>query len=387
MKTKNILIFIDWFLPAYKAGGPIQSVLNMVHQLNSSYHFYIVTSDSDLDGALDIPEKDKNKWQDKENYHVMYLDKAHQTSQTYKAIFKERKFEVVYLNSLFSSRFSLLPLRIFSAQKTKIVLAPRGMLGKGALSIKPLKKKVFLNVFKLLGWHKKITWHATAETECKEIQNTFGKSVSIEVASNLSKKSSSEIQQKQKTENKLNVFFLSRISYKKNLLAAIKVLGTVDKKCAIKFTIIGPVEDEAYWKTCENEIKKLPAHIETTSLGAQPNEKLEEILKDQHILLLPTRHENFGHVIVESWQNGCPVIISDQTPWNELENKKIGIELPLNKEDQYKTKIEQFAAMNKLEFNEWSTNSKNQATQITNDKTLIEQYNKLFSVKSKRTKR
>jgi glycosyltransferase involved in cell wall biosynthesis len=377
----NILIFIDWFIPAYKAGGPIQSVLNMVQQLNSSFHFYIVTSDSDLDGALDIPEKDKNKWQDKENYHVMYLDKAHQTSQTYKEIFKERKFEVVYLNSLFSSRFSLLPLRIFSAQKTKIVLAPRGMLGKGALSIKPFKKKVFLNVFKLLGWHKKVTWHATAETERKEIQNTFSKSVLIQVASNLSKKCRSEIQQKQKTVNKLNVFFLSRISYKKNLLTALKVLGTIDKKYAIKFNIIGPVEDEAYWKACENEIKQLPAHIETTSLGAQPNENLEEILKDQHILLLPTRNENFGHVIVESWQNGCPVIISDQTPWSALEDKKIGLELPLNKEDQYKTKIEQFAAMNKLEFNEWSTNSKNKATQITNDKTLIEQYKKLFSVK------
>jgi hypothetical protein len=30
---KNIFITIPWFLPAYKAGGPVQSVANMVEQL------------------------------------------------------------------------------------------------------------------------------------------------------------------------------------------------------------------------------------------------------------------------------------------------------------------------------------------------------------------
>ena len=37
------------------------------------------------------------------------------------------------------------------------------------------------------------------------------------------------------------------------------------------------------------------------------------------------QHENFGHVIVESWQNGCPVLISENTPWKNLESQKLDL--------------------------------------------------------------
>ena len=49
MSEKNrILIFIDWFLPAYKAGGPIRSIANLVDHLSESFKFYIITGDRDL---------------------------------------------------------------------------------------------------------------------------------------------------------------------------------------------------------------------------------------------------------------------------------------------------------------------------------------------------
>ena len=39
MKNKKVLICIDWFLPAYKAGGPIQSISNMVNHLKNHIEF------------------------------------------------------------------------------------------------------------------------------------------------------------------------------------------------------------------------------------------------------------------------------------------------------------------------------------------------------------
>jgi glycosyltransferase involved in cell wall biosynthesis len=95
-------------------------------------------------------------------------------------------------------------------------------------------------------------------------------------------------------------------------------------------------------------------------------------------MLLPTQHENFGHVIVESWQNGCPVIISDQTPWHSLEKDKLGVELTLEQQDQFTNYIEQFAAMDQTEFNEWSKSAHKKGTQIANDPTIIEKYKELF---------
>lgn len=377
-KKANILIFIDWFLPAYKAGGPIQSVRNIVEQLSDAYNFFIVTSDADIDASLDLTEEDKNRWIQKEAYQLIYLDSNHQTGSFYKSLFSEKHIDVIYINSLFSKNFSILPLKTFSSSQAKIVLALRGMLGKGALAIKPLKKKIYLRLFKLFGWHKRVTWHATAITEKNEIENKFGNKVRIITASNLSKKSSKNLKIKDKKKNKLNVFFLSRISYKKNLLLAIEVLKKVDVSFKMEFTIIGPLEEKDYWEVCKTELEKLPQHINYKVLGAVPNEQIPELLNHQHILFLPTRHENFGHVIVEAWHNGCTTLISDQTPWVDLEQKKIGADIPLAEEDKFKDKLEMFAAMDEEVFKIWSENAKHYAETITNDKALIEQYHEIF---------
>ena len=375
----NVLIFIDWFIPAYKAGGPIQSVYNIIQQLNNSFNFYVVTSDSDIDIPLDLVESQKNNWINKGTFHVIYLDKSNQNRKTYKAIVTELNFDMVYLNSLFSLRFTLLPLSILSSLKEKIVLAPRGMLGKGSLRIKPFKKKLFLKSFKLLGWHKKVNWHVTTEIEKKSVLNFFGSYASVYLAANLSKTHPYKVTVKIKELNKLNVFFLSRISSIKNLIIAIKTLQYIEPKFKLNLTIIGPVEDEAYWQKCQKELQKLPKNVSYSIMGAVLNNEIPGILKNQHILFLPTRHENFGHVIVESWQNGCPTIISDQTPWTQLEEKKVGVDIPLAQEHLFKEKVEMFASMDQEEFNTWSTSAKKYVYQITNDEMLIKQYKKILS--------
>ena len=38
----KILVFIDWYKPAYKAGGPISSVYNLTELLGDEIQFYIV---------------------------------------------------------------------------------------------------------------------------------------------------------------------------------------------------------------------------------------------------------------------------------------------------------------------------------------------------------
>ena len=55
----KIFVSIPWFHPAYKAGGPIQSIANMVRQMCNyangqicKYQFNIFCSNKDLDGSL-----------------------------------------------------------------------------------------------------------------------------------------------------------------------------------------------------------------------------------------------------------------------------------------------------------------------------------------------
>ena len=57
-------------------------------------------------------------------------------------------------------------------------------------------------------------------------------------------------------------------------------------------------------------------------------------------ILLPTLGENFGHVISEALVGGCPVIISDQTPWRDLEKEQVGWDIDLNDEVSFVNAIQ-----------------------------------------------
>lgn len=376
---KRILIFIDWFLPGFKAGGPIQSVVNLINQLGDEVDIDVVTSDRDLGGIAAYPDLKFNQWLERENYRIIYLDETNQNVKRYLEFLKKSTYDCVYLNSLFSVNFSLKPLMILRKSDVKVILAPRGMLGKGALNIKPLRKKIFLQLFRLLGFSQRISWHATAPSEAAEVKEKFGTKAKVQIATNLSAVMPGTFPKKHKEKWHLNLFFLSRISKKKNLKGAIHFLSKIEKKYHIRFKIIGPIEEEKYWQECREIITSLPEHIQVKYVGAVPNPELNEKLKDQHFMLLPTFHENFGHVIMESWQNGCPVIISDKTPWEHLEQKKIGFDIPLEQEENFIKTIEKIAGMDQSEYEEWSKAAFHFAKEYCNDPKAIEASRKLFA--------
>ena len=75
INKKNILVCIDWFLPAYKAGGPIQSINNIISHFNNDINFWIYTSNKDLNEDLDLGNIKLNTWSNKNGYRIMYSDK------------------------------------------------------------------------------------------------------------------------------------------------------------------------------------------------------------------------------------------------------------------------------------------------------------------------
>src|SRR5207253_4830244 len=98
---------------------------------------------------------------------VFYIGDEKITRSKLSAIIKNIGYDHVYLNSFFSKPFSIYPLLLTKQGKINkpVVLAPRGMLGHGALSLKSKKKNVFIALSKLSGLHKGITWHATSAQE------------------------------------------------------------------------------------------------------------------------------------------------------------------------------------------------------------------------------
>ena len=54
-----------------------------------------------------------------------------------------------------------------------------------------------------------------------------------------------------------------------------------------------------------------------------------------HALLMPSLTENFSYTVLESLQAGIPVLISDQTPWRDLEAQGIGWDLSLENREPW----------------------------------------------------
>ena len=253
----KILCFAGYYLPAYKAGGPIKTILNMVEQL-PELEFSIVTRDRDLGDNFSFQNIALDKWQKVGNSDVFYLTNA---KQLISDVIKIRKFDVIYLNSFFDFGFSIkiiLALKLNRIQPCPVILAPRGEFSVGALAIKPFKKKFYIKLASILGLYKYVTWQASSTLERNDIIAALSVSEeNIFIAKDLpSKMVDFKFDKENIISSELRVVFISRVSPMKNLDFALKVLSSV--KGDVVFDIYGPQEDKIYWAECESLINKLP---------------------------------------------------------------------------------------------------------------------------------
>jgi glycosyltransferase involved in cell wall biosynthesis len=328
----RILIFIDWYAPAFKAGGPIRSVYNIVHAFKEDALWYIVTSTKDLGESIDMKGIKKNEWTLHEDINVIYLDSSGQNVESYKKLIQEIKPDALYLNSLFSNHFTLLPIQAYRqlGLKNRLIIAPRGMFSQGALAIKPFKKKLFFIYAKAVGMFKGVIWHASSAIEKKEILQVLGNKVNIQIAPNIGSlpKNTLEVA---KPRDELRIIMISRISPIKNIHVLLDAIGKTKNKSTITVTIIGNIEDESYFNECQ--IKATEMHLNVQFLGALPYHQILPHYATHHVFCSPTSNENFGHAIVEALSHGLPVIISQHTPWRQLQEKGVGYDLPLSAQD------------------------------------------------------
>lgn len=381
VKRRKVLVFIDWFLPGLNAGGPVRTCANMVERLKDEFDFSIVTRDTDLKSTIPYPSVVSNSWNIREDgTRVYYFSNDSLNYKNIEKIILEEKPDAIHLNSLFSYFFTIIPLNVVRKNKlkVKVVAGPRGMLSRGALAIKPLKKKIFLAAVKLVGLFKNVTWHASTPVEQNEIYKSFGRDVNVKLGIDLAPAITIVKTPREKLPGTLRMFYLGRISPVKNPLQCLVTLKNINSEFKIAFDIFGPVEDENYWNSCKDIIAGLPKHITVRNMGLIENEKLNSVLPNYHFLFLLSENENYGHAIVESLVSGCPVIIADRTPWRNLEKEKAGFDLPLENQSAINNAVVFAASMNQEVYNEWSEAAYSKALQITGNSQSVEDNKNLF---------
>jgi glycosyltransferase involved in cell wall biosynthesis len=331
-KKPKILVICNYYLPGYKRGGSLRTIVNMVDRLKSKFDFWIITLDHDGDG-IQYKDVKINEWNEVRNAKVFYLSKDKIKISKLRELIFDAAPTTIYINSVFAT-FSIyvLLLRKFSLiPKLKVILAPEGEISDGALELKSSKKKAFLKLAKTLGLHRNLIWKTTSEFEKYEAERIKGNGGKVFIAPNLPSRTFLEnYRQELKPEKKVGeakMIFLSRYMRKKNLNWLLELLDGV--KGSLILDIYGNLEDESYWREAQQIIKKLPENISIKYRGAIPHDEVVETIFNYHFFVLPTLGENFGHVFIEALAAGSPLVISDRTPWQELEAKDVGWDIPL----------------------------------------------------------
>lgn len=382
INKKKILVLNGQYLPGYKGGGPIQSCVNMIENLSNKFEFYVLTADRDFKSDVQYENIKINDWNQVGAANVFYMTPDRQTIKGFNEFFNSLDFDIMYLNGFFSPIFTIKPLILKWLGKLKgkkIILTPRGDF-TGGCENKKLKKYLYIYFSKLIGLYSGLIWHATSELEEKDIRKKF-KNSKIFTVPNLSAKYNPKKIILEKKQGELRLVFISRIFPKKNLKFALEILSKI-KKGNIVFDIYGPMEDKSYWYECKKIIKEMPSNIRIKYNGEIEHKYIEDIFSKYHAFLFPTLGENYGHVIVESMMASCLPIISDNTPWKELEQKGIGWDIPLDKIDMYIQSIDTLVNMDNEEFNNRCNKLKQYLFQMFDNEIVIQKYIDIFNRKS-----
>lgn len=332
-KKPRVLVFCDYFLPGYRAGGPITTLKNTVTALKDEFDFYVVTANRDYLSTEKYADIKEGSFSKRFGCSVYYVDPNLICRRLIIDIVDQVAPDSIYLNSLFSFHFSIkvLAARIFHRRDfPPTVLCPRGELNPSALQKGYIKKKVYLNAARVFGLYRGILWQATNPDEMESIAAFAGRGGAIKLASNLSRSPDAELQCENvaKEKGRIRLVFAARINKIKNLGFILDVLGQVGLPVELK--VVGPVDDADYWETCLTKQERLPSNIKVTYCGEMPPDRLIDAIRQCHALVLPTLGENFGHVIFEALAVGRPVLISDRTPWSDLESANAGWDIGLD---------------------------------------------------------
>ena len=329
----KILIINPHYYPGFRSGGPQRTVMNIADAFGEKNDIYILTQNRDM-GCSDSYDVETHKWIRVGNANVMYLPPKDYNIKFIKKYSAD--FNTVYSCGLFCKcTINAILLHKFNKSQ-KLYVAPMGVFSKAAISSKALKKRVFLFAFKHLGLFKNVIWSFTSELELEEAKASLCDVIKeYIIAEDLPRKVDfdAKIDRVNSCINQendvLKLVFLSRVSPKKNLEYCAQVLNDITDK-EIVFDVYGTAENEEYWDRCRKLLESLPKNIRYRYCGEVNSEKVLDVFSNYDAFLFPTKGENFGHVIYEALAAGCIPIISDQTPWLDLNENDCGYVWPLN---------------------------------------------------------
>jgi glycosyltransferase involved in cell wall biosynthesis len=378
---KRIFLLYPYYWPLFRAGGPVQSLFNLVANFKDQIDFYLISLNKDVNGEKPTHKLELYSWSKGTNNENVYFTSVISPALLFQLINKVKP-DLILINGIFHWHTSLFGLFCARIKGIKTIISPRGMLQEWGLRRGRLKKKLFLSIFKLLT-NKKSIWHATDEQEKIDILRIFGKGQEVHVASNIPR--SIGLSTSLPTEaaaqtgipfpdqsGKIKLVFLSLINPNKNLHLIVDAVNQLSHTYTLD--IYGPIIDENYWEICKSKI----INSSISYKGSIPPWEVPQTIRSYHFFVLPTQGENFGHAIFDALSSGVPVIISLNTPWKDIDNTKAGFYVDIDNPNSLKDLLENISFLTADDYNTYRIQSLKYASAYLSSKNYSKEYDFLI---------
>jgi len=378
LRRTRVLILLPHFLPGRAYGGPVRTVSNLMERLGGEFEFHLLTSDHDFRSSTpyDLPADQWLDWRGRAR--VRYASPAGRTASALAAAIRDTAPDLLYLNSLFHPRFSLLPLQLWRWGRLGhcgLALAPRGELAPAALAQKPWRKRLFLAAARAAGGYGRVAWQASGDHEAGHIRAAWPRALVV-TAPNLGVPPGEEPpRQRVKRPGELRLLFLGRVSRMKNLPFLLERLDGLPGR--VELQVAGPAEDAALLDGLRRRAAGLPG-LQVEFLGEVEPDAAGALLREADLLVQPSLGENFGQSILEALCRGLPVLVSDRTPWRGLSGRGAGWDLPLEDPGAFRQALETALSWSEEDRRSWAEAARRLGRERLEDPAALEGHRELF---------
>ena len=334
----RICLVSSSFYPATFYGGPISATWDLSQELaKKDVEMYISTTNANGNSRLKV---NTNRFiKQKEKLFVKYYHEQFINRFSLAFIFgiwdDIRKADVVYIQYLF--HYTVLFSLLFSRIQTKeIIICPRGSLGEWGLRY---KKKYFKKAWLFLfvnPFIKSVIFQASSYIEKDDILINFSKA-KVEIINDGVDFSSFQQFNKYEKNALLEKYTntkceaISNIFFSIGRLHAIKAFGVlidafslfIKEDTNAKLIIAGG--DDGVGEKLKQQIIDLKLQDSVFLIGAVDFEDKKTLLNNCDYFTLASEFESFGIVVAEALACGKPIVLSNKTPWKDLEKNKCGI--------------------------------------------------------------
>ncbi len=220
-------------------------------------------------------------------------------------------FDVIHVHSVF-----LWPTWIAAgcARRADVpyVIAPRGMLvGELIREKSKIIKKLSIAFFDRRVLKAAAAIHFTTEREkidCSALGINVSRGVVVPNGLDIGEIPKDVRNNRQKDKTKPYILYFGRINWKKGIDRLLGAMQFLPEACV---NIVGN-DEEAYLPVLESLARNLGIKNRVQFHGPAKSEKKWEWIAGASVLVLPSRSENFGNVVLEAMAVGVPVVVTPE---------------------------------------------------------------------------